>query len=41
MKGKELGRKGLESITTLFTPDTILPLASPVRGPEVGLQQPP
>ncbi|TWT36639.1 Integrase core domain protein [Posidoniimonas corsicana] len=24
VKGKELGRKGLESITTLFTPDTIL-----------------
>ena len=24
VKGKELGRKGLDSITTLFTPDTIL-----------------
>lgn len=24
VKGKELGRKGLNSITTLFTPDTIL-----------------
>lgn len=24
MKGKELGRKGLVSITMLFTPDTIL-----------------
>ena len=24
VKGKELGRKGLQSITTLFTPDTIV-----------------
>ena len=41
VKGKVLGRKMLESIGTLFTPDTDPAVASPAGGSEVGFQRPP
>jgi hypothetical protein len=37
IKGKVLGRRVLGQIGTLFTPDTIPPLASVIGGPEMGL----
>jgi hypothetical protein len=37
VKGRVLGRRALEQAGTLFTPDTILPLAPDAGGPEIGL----
>ena len=41
VQGKILGRKRLAEIGTLFTPDTILALAPPAGGQEMGLQPTP